>query len=76
VALAEPAGEERSWVRAWHVPTRPALPVREMTRLPPRRGENGPGHAYGTEFTLRATPLDEQIRAALDWRREPLAATS
>ncbi|MFD4398214.1 NAD-dependent epimerase/dehydratase family protein [Kitasatospora sp. NPDC058478] len=29
-ALAEVAGEERAWGRAWHVPTAPALPVRAM----------------------------------------------
>ncbi len=29
-ALVEVAGEERAWGRAWHVPTEPALSVREM----------------------------------------------
>ncbi|MFI6847904.1 NAD-dependent epimerase/dehydratase family protein [Kitasatospora sp. NBC_00085] len=29
-ALAEVAGEERAWGRAWHVPTAPALSSREM----------------------------------------------
>lgn len=32
-ALAEAAGDERAWGRAWHVPTGPALSVREMTGL-------------------------------------------
>ncbi|MFD8787058.1 NAD-dependent epimerase/dehydratase family protein [Kitasatospora sp. NPDC059599] len=29
-ALAEVAGDERAWGRAWHVPTAPAIPVRAM----------------------------------------------
>ncbi|AZQ75194.1 NAD-dependent epimerase/dehydratase family protein [Streptomyces abikoensis] len=29
-ALVEVAGEERAWGRAWHVPTEPALSVRDM----------------------------------------------
>ncbi|MGP3689552.1 NAD-dependent epimerase/dehydratase family protein [Streptomyces sp. IBSNAI002] len=38
-ALAGVAGEERAWGRPWHVPTEPALPVREMVgRLAARAG--------------------------------------
>ncbi|MFF4223727.1 NAD-dependent epimerase/dehydratase family protein [Streptomyces abikoensis] len=32
-ALVEVAGEERAWGRAWHVPTEPALSVRDMVGL-------------------------------------------
>lgn len=31
--------------------------------------------AYEAEFTVRATPVDEQVKATLDWWRERLAAT-
>ncbi|MFG2177995.1 NAD-dependent epimerase/dehydratase family protein [Streptomyces abikoensis] len=38
-ALVEVAGEERAWGRAWHVPTEPALSVRDMVgRLADRAG--------------------------------------
>ncbi|MFD8997795.1 NAD-dependent epimerase/dehydratase family protein [Streptomyces abikoensis] len=38
-ALVELAGEERAWGRAWHVPTEPALSVRDMVgRLADRAG--------------------------------------
>ncbi|MGW4689374.1 NAD-dependent epimerase/dehydratase family protein [Streptomyces sp. NPDC004244] len=38
-ALVEAAGEERAWGRRWHVPTEPALSVREMVgRLAGRAG--------------------------------------
>ncbi|MER5726735.1 NAD-dependent epimerase/dehydratase family protein [Streptomyces sp. NPDC002138] len=38
-ALAEVAGEERAWGRAWHAPTLPALSAREMVgRLAVRAG--------------------------------------
>lgn len=30
-ALVEVAGREQAWGRAWHVPTEPPLPIREMT---------------------------------------------
>ncbi|MGP3949811.1 NAD-dependent epimerase/dehydratase family protein [Streptomyces sp. 7N604] len=31
--------------------------------------------AYEAEFTVRATPVDEQVKATVDWWRERLAAT-
>ncbi|OEJ23871.1 NAD-dependent epimerase [Streptomyces agglomeratus] len=113
-ALAEVAVEERAWGRAWHVPTAPALSVREMAgrlaaqsgtgpvavrRMPPavlgalslfsplirelketRYQFDRPfvvdSSAYEAEFTVRATPVDEQVKATLDWWRERLAATA
>ncbi len=98
-ALVEVAGEERAWGRAWHVPTRPALSVREMVDrlaaeagtapvpvrgLPPavlgvasvfspllrelkevRYQFDRPfvvdSSAYESAFSVRATPLDQQI---------------
>ncbi|KPI33596.1 NAD-dependent epimerase/dehydratase [Actinobacteria bacterium OV450] len=110
-ALAEVAGEERAWGRAWHVPTGPALSVREMAgllaaqagtapatvrRLPPallgaaslfspllrelkevRYQFDRPfvvdSSAYEAEFAVRATPVDEQVKATVDWWRERLA---
>ncbi|MEU6551397.1 NAD-dependent epimerase/dehydratase family protein [Streptomyces sp. NPDC046915] len=106
-AMAEVAGEERAWGRAWHVPTRPPLSTREMTdrlaaeagtgpvvvrRLPPavlgvasvfsplirelkevRYQFDRPfvvdSSAYEAEFTAEATPVDEQVRATVDWWR-------
>ncbi|MEU5591835.1 NAD-dependent epimerase/dehydratase family protein [Streptomyces sp. NPDC020298] len=106
-AMAEVAGEERAWGRAWHVPSQPPLSTREMTdrlaaeagtgpvavrRLPPavlgaasvfsplirelkeiRYQFDRPfvmdSSAYEAEFTVRATPLDEQVRATVDWWR-------
>ncbi|WP_336047360.1 NAD-dependent epimerase/dehydratase family protein [Streptomyces sp. CA2R101] len=112
-ALVEVAGEEQAWGRAWHVPTQPALSVREMVdrlaarsgagpvavrRLPPavlgavslvspllrelkeiRYQFDRPfivdSSAYEAAFAVRATPLDEQIKATVDWWRERRAAT-
>ncbi|MDQ1025044.1 nucleoside-diphosphate-sugar epimerase [Streptomyces umbrinus] len=112
-ALVEVAGEERAWGRAWHVPTEPALSVREMVDrlsaeagvgavavrgLPPtvlglaslfsplirelkevRYQFDRPfvvdSSAYEAEFTVRATPVDEQVKATADWWRERLANT-
>ncbi|MFP3986493.1 NAD-dependent epimerase/dehydratase family protein [Streptomyces sp. E11-3] len=112
-ALAEVAGNERAWGRAWHVPTERALSVREMVdrlaaqagtgpvavrRLPPavlgvaslfsplirelkeiRYQFDRPfvvdSSAYEAAFAVRATPLDEQVTATVDWWRERLAAT-
>ncbi|MEV7616645.1 NAD-dependent epimerase/dehydratase family protein [Streptomyces sp. NPDC089799] len=113
-AMAEVAGEERAWGRAWHVPTQPALSVRDMTvrlaeqagtapvpvrRIPPavlsvtslfsplirelkeiRHQFDRPftvdSSAYEAAFTVRATPLEEQLKATLEWWRERLAATA
>ncbi|MFV0137620.1 NAD-dependent epimerase/dehydratase family protein [Streptomyces sp. HMX87] len=112
-ALAEVAGEERAWGRPWHIPTRPALSVREMVDrlageagtapvavrgLPPavpavaslvsplmrelkeiRYQFDRPfvvdSSAYESAFAVRATPVDEQIRATVDWWRRRLANT-
>lgn len=41
-ALVEVAGEERAWGRAWHVPTRPALSVREMVGRLAAQSGTGP----------------------------------
>ncbi|MEU8839196.1 NAD-dependent epimerase/dehydratase family protein [Streptomyces roseus] len=41
-ALVEVAGEERAWGRAWHVPTEPALSVREMVDLLAARAGTAP----------------------------------
>ncbi|WP_455409950.1 NAD-dependent epimerase/dehydratase family protein [Streptomyces hiroshimensis] len=106
-ALAEVAGEERAWGRAWHVPTEPALSIREMTDRLAARAGSGPvavrrlspallgvvalfsplirelkeiryqfdrpfvvdSSAYETEFAVRATPVDEQVGATVDWWR-------
>jgi nucleoside-diphosphate-sugar epimerase len=110
-ALVEVAGEERAWGRAWHVPTRPALSVREMVDRLAAQSETGPvavrrlspvvlgvasvlsplirelkeiryqfdrpfvvdSSAYEAEFAVRATPVDEQVKATVDWWRERLA---
>ncbi|MCQ4041019.1 NAD-dependent epimerase/dehydratase family protein [Streptantibioticus rubrisoli] len=110
-ALVEVAGEERAWGRPWHVPTQPALSIREMVdrlaaqsktgpvavrRLPPavlgvasvfsplvrelkeiRHQFDRPfvvdSSAYEAEFAVRATPVDEQVKATVDWWRERLA---
>lgn len=112
-ALVEIAGEERAWGRAWHVPTQPALSVREMADRLAARSGTGPvavrrlppavlgivslvspllrelkeiryqfdhpflvdSSAYEAAFAVRATPLDEQIKATVDWWRERRAAT-
>ncbi|MER5929022.1 NAD-dependent epimerase/dehydratase family protein [Streptomyces sp. NPDC002054] len=106
-ALAEVAGEERAWGRAWHVPTGPALSTREMvdrlaaqagTRpVPVRRLPSAvlgvaslfsplirelkevryqfdrpfviDSSAYEAAFAVRATPLEEQLRATVEWWR-------
>ncbi|MDT0448122.1 NAD-dependent epimerase/dehydratase family protein [Streptomyces hesseae] len=41
-ALVEVAGEERAWGRAWHVPTEPALSVRDMVGLLADQAGTGP----------------------------------
>ncbi|MFJ8623483.1 NAD-dependent epimerase/dehydratase family protein [Kitasatospora sp. NPDC093550] len=111
-ALAEVAGEERAWGRAWHVPTLPAASVRAMVghlaaeagtapvavrRLSPvllgAAGLFSPllrelrevryqfdrpftvdASAYEAAFTVRATPLEEQVKATVAWWRERLDA--
>ncbi|WP_030242712.1 NAD-dependent epimerase/dehydratase family protein [Streptomyces sp. NRRL S-350] len=111
-ALAEVAGEERAWGRAWHVPTAPAASARAMVerlaaeagtapvavrRLPPvllnAAGLFSPllrelretryqfdrpfvmdSGAYETAFTVRATPLEEQVAATVAWWRERQAS--
>ncbi|MEU7278768.1 NAD-dependent epimerase/dehydratase family protein [Streptomyces sp. NPDC045431] len=112
-AMVEVAGDERAWGRAWHVPTQPALSVRQMVdrlaaeagtapvavrRLSPAllavasvfsplirevkeiryqfdRPFVADASAYEAAFTVRATPLDEQVKATVAWWRERLAAT-
>lgn len=111
-ALAEAAGDERAWGRAWHVPTEPALSVREMTGRLAAEAGTGPvavrglppavlavgglfspllrelkeiryqfdrpfvvdASAWETAFGVRATPVDEQVKATVAWWRERLAA--
>ncbi len=106
-AMAEVAGEERAWGRAWHIPTGPARSVREMAdrlaaeagtgpavvrRIPPAalglaglfspllrelkeiryqfdRPFVADSSAYEAAFAVRATPVDEQVKATLDWWR-------
>ncbi|MGW7258752.1 NAD-dependent epimerase/dehydratase family protein [Streptomyces sp. NPDC054834] len=106
-AMAEVAGEERAWGRAWHIPTQPPLSTREMTDRLAAEAGTGPvavrtlppavlgvasvfsplvrelkeiryqfdrpfvvdSSAYEAEFTARATPVDEQVRATVDWWR-------
>ncbi|AJZ83598.1 MULTISPECIES: NAD-dependent epimerase/dehydratase family protein [Streptomyces] len=110
-ALAEVAGEERAWGRAWHVPTASALSTREMVDRLATEAETGPvavrrlpsavlglaslvspllrelkevryqfdrpfimdASAYEAEFAVRATPVDEQVKATVEWWRERLA---
>ncbi|MFF2197151.1 NAD-dependent epimerase/dehydratase family protein [Streptomyces sp. NPDC058157] len=112
-ALAQAAGDERAWGRAWHVPNEPALSVREMVGLLAAEAGTGPvavrgvpplalalgglfnpllrelkeiryqfdrpftvdSTAYETAFAARATPLDQQVKATVDWWRERLATT-
>ncbi|MEV7545743.1 NAD-dependent epimerase/dehydratase family protein [Streptomyces sp. NPDC089915] len=112
-ALTEVAGDERAWGRAWHVPTEPALSVREMVGRLAAQAGTGPvavrgvpplalalgglfnpllrelkeiryqfdrpftvdSTAYETAFATRATPLDQQVKATVDWWRERLATT-
>ncbi|GAU69648.1 hypothetical protein SSP35_13_01190 [Streptomyces sp. NBRC 110611] len=107
-ALVEVAGEERAWGRAWHVPTEPALSVREMVGRLAAQAGTGPvavrglppavlgiasvfsplirelreiryqfdrpfvmdASAYEAEFAVRATSVDEQIKATVNWWRE------
>ncbi|MBT2470058.1 NAD-dependent epimerase/dehydratase family protein [Streptomyces sp. ISL-66] len=106
-ALVEVTGEERAWGRAWHVPTAPALSVREMVDRLAAESGTGPvavrrlspavlgvaslfsplirelkeiryqferpflvdSTAYEAEFAVRATPVDEQVRATVAWWR-------
>ncbi|MFF7024651.1 NAD-dependent epimerase/dehydratase family protein [Streptomyces klenkii] len=106
--LAEAAGEERAWGRAWHVPTAPALSTREMVDRLAARSGTGPvavrrlppavlgiasvfsplirelkeiryqfdrpfivdSSAYEAEFAVRATAVDEQVKATVEWWRQ------
>jgi nucleoside-diphosphate-sugar epimerase len=112
-ALAEVAGDERAWGRAWHVPTAPALSTRAMVDLLAARAGTAPvpvramppavlgiasllsplvrelkevryqfdrpfvvdSGAYEAAFAVRATPVDEQVAATVDWWRERQATT-
>nr|WP_223244357.1 NAD-dependent epimerase/dehydratase family protein [Streptomyces sp. CBMA156] len=107
-AMAELAGEERAWGRAWHVPTAAPLSVRAMAGRLAAEAGGGPVavrrlpapllavaglvnpllrelrevryqfdrpftvdcSAYEAAFTVRATPLEEQLRATVAWWRE------
>ncbi|MFJ3514078.1 MULTISPECIES: NAD-dependent epimerase/dehydratase family protein [unclassified Streptomyces] len=109
--LAEVAGEEGAWGRAWHVPTQPALSVAEMVDRLAAQAGTGPiavrrlpsavvgvaslvspllrelkevryqfdrpfivdSSAYEKAFAAAATPVDEQVKATVDWWRERLA---
>ncbi|KAB7841633.1 NAD-dependent epimerase/dehydratase family protein [Streptomyces mobaraensis] len=111
-ALAEAAGEERAWGRAWHVPTEPPLSVREMADRLAAAAGTAPvavrptppavlgvaslfspllrelkeiryqfdrpfvvdSDAYRSAFTVRSTPVDEQVEATVAWWKERLAA--
>ncbi|MFE4974313.1 NAD-dependent epimerase/dehydratase family protein [Kitasatospora sp. NPDC056651] len=70
-AMAEVADDERAWGRAWHVPTAPPL-LRELREV--RYQFDRPFvvdcSAYEAAFTVRATPLEEQVRATVAWWRE------
>ncbi|MEU3569428.1 NAD-dependent epimerase/dehydratase family protein [Kitasatospora sp. NPDC036755] len=106
-AMAEIAGEERAWGRAWHVPTAPALSARAMVEGLAAEAGGGPvavrrlpaaalavagllspllrelrevryqfdrpfvvdSSAYEAAFAVRATPLEEQLRATVAWWR-------
>ncbi|MFJ6479432.1 MULTISPECIES: NAD-dependent epimerase/dehydratase family protein [unclassified Streptomyces] len=110
--LVEVADEESAWGRAWHVPTQPALSVREMVERLCAQAGTGPvavrglpsavvgaaslfsplirelkevryqfdrpfvvsSRAYEEAFAVRATPVDEQVKATVEWWRERLAA--
>ncbi|MET9604863.1 NAD-dependent epimerase/dehydratase family protein [Streptomyces sp. NPDC006512] len=112
-ALAEVAGQESAWGRAWHVPTEPARSVRQMTDRLAAEAGTAPvavrtvpapvlalgslfspllrelkeiryqftrpfvvdASAYEAGFTVRATPLDQQVKATVDWWRERLNIT-
>ncbi|MFJ8650233.1 NAD-dependent epimerase/dehydratase family protein [Streptomyces sp. NPDC093546] len=107
-ALVEVAGDARAWGRAWHVPTQPALSVRQMVDRLAAEAGTGPvtvrrlspallgvasvfspllrelkevryqfdrpfvadASAYEATFAVRATPLDEQVKATVAWWRE------
>ncbi len=109
-ALVEVAGEERAWGRAWHVPTAPALSIREMVDRLAAQSGTGPvavrglspavlgvvsvfsplirelkeiryqfdrpfvvdSSAYEAAFAVRATPVDAQVEATVEWWRERL----
>ncbi|MFE7529046.1 NAD-dependent epimerase/dehydratase family protein [Kitasatospora sp. NPDC057542] len=111
-AMAEIAGEERAWGRAWHVPTVSPLSVRAMVDRLAAEAGSGPVavrrlpaavlavagvfspllrelrevryqfdrpfvvdcSAYEGAFAVRATPLDEQLRATVAWWRERVGA--
>ncbi|AZM62218.1 MULTISPECIES: NAD-dependent epimerase/dehydratase family protein [unclassified Streptomyces] len=113
-ALVEVAGEERAWGRAWHVPTEPALSVREMVDRLAAQADVGPvavrrvppaalgvaslfsplirelreiryqfdrpfvvdSSAFEAEFSVRATPVDAQVKTVVDWWRERAAAVA
>lgn len=106
--LAEVAGDERAWGRPWHVPTAPALSVRDMVGRLAAQAGTGPvavrglpsavvgvaalfsplirelkeiryqfdrpfvvdSSAYEGTFAVRAAPVDEQVKATVDWWRE------
>ncbi|KUL36085.1 NAD-dependent epimerase [Streptomyces sp. NRRL F-4489] len=106
-ALAEVAGEERAWGRAWHAPTAPALSTQEMVDRLAAEAGTGPVQvrplppavlglaglvspllrelkevryqfarpfvvdtgAYEAAFAVRATPVEEQITATVEWWR-------
>ncbi|ASQ98357.1 NAD-dependent epimerase/dehydratase family protein [Streptomyces sp. 11-1-2] len=110
-ALAEVAGEERAWGRAWHVPTAPARSTREMVDRLATQAETGPvavrrlpsavlglaslvspllrelkevryqfdrpfvvdASAYEAAFAVRATPVDDQVKATVEWWRQRLS---
>ncbi|MGW1595942.1 NAD-dependent epimerase/dehydratase family protein [Streptomyces sp. NPDC002343] len=105
--LAEVAGEERAWGRAWHVPTAPPASVRQMVDRLAAEAGTGPvavrglppavlgiaslfspllrelkeiryqfdrpftvdSSAYEAAFSVRATPVEEQVEATVDWWR-------
>ncbi|MEV5237829.1 NAD-dependent epimerase/dehydratase family protein [Streptomyces cinnamoneus] len=113
-ALVEVAGDERSWGRAWHAPTEPALSTRQMVERLAAASGTGPvavrglspavlgvaslfsplvrelkeiryqfdrpfvvdSSAYEAAFAVRATPVDEQVEATVEWWRERLATTA
>lgn len=107
-ALVEVTGEERAWGRAWHVPTAPALSIREMVNRLAAEAGTAPlevrklpsavlglaslfspllrelrevryqfdrpfaidSTAYESSFVVRATPVEEQLKATVEWWRE------
>ncbi|GHF28330.1 NAD-dependent epimerase [Streptomyces mashuensis] len=111
--MAEVAGDERAWGRAWHVPTEPPQSVRQMvdrlayrtaTATVPVRAIPSAvlgvaslfspllrelkeiryqfdrpfvvdASAYEAAFSVRATPVDEQLRRTVHWWLERLSRT-